>query len=151
MTWYATSKESDSSFDELPEGTYRFAVVDGTVKETDKGGQQASAKLEVVEGQEKGGSAWARFNIVNGNATAQRIGRAEMKRFLTACGVTEDLATPNDFTRVIARKVVWGTVTHRRSGDRTYVDVGGFNADVPGAPEPTRAPARSANSDAIPF
>jgi hypothetical protein len=151
MTWFATSKESDSTFDELPEGTYRFIVTNATVKATKQGGQMAEATLEVVEGALKGQKCWARFNVENANATAQRIGRAEMKRFLTACGVTEDLTHPKDFGRAVGHKVVWGEVVHERKDNKTFVRVGGFTADVPGAPEPQRAAPRTAATDAIPF
>lgn len=150
MTWFATSKESDQTFETLAEGTYRFMVVDATVKATKaNNGKIAEATLEVVEGHAKGEKCWARFNVENANPAAQKIGRAEMKRFLTACGITEDVETPSDFTRLVARRVVWGEVTHERKDDKTFVRVGGFAADQPGAPAPVRAP--SASSDAIPF
>lgn len=151
MVWYNTQEESDSTFDELAEGTYRFIVVAATVKATKAGGQMAEATLEVVEGAAKGQKAWARFNVENSNPTAQKIGRAELKRFLSACGVSEALASPNDFGRVVAHKVVWGEVTHERKDSKTFVRVGGFNADVPGAPEPVRAAPRTAATDSIPF
>lgn len=150
MTWYATKTESDEMFDTLPEAAYRFLVVDANVKPTKAGdGQIAEAKLEVVEGPAKGGKAWARFNVVNPNATAQKIGRAELKRFLTACGVTDDLETPSDFSRLVARRVVWGEVAHERKDSKTFVRVGGFAADQPGAPAPVRA--ASPADDRIPF
>lgn len=151
MVWYNTQEESDSTFDELPQGAYRFIVTAATVKATKAGGQMAEATLEVVEGEHKGGKAWARFNVENANAVAQRIGRAEMKRFLSACGVTEALASPNDFGRVVAHKVLWGEVTHEKKDNKTFVRVGGFNADVPGAPPPSHQPARTAENSSIPF
>jgi hypothetical protein len=152
MVWFNTAQESDSSFDELAEGSYRFIVTAATVKATKAGnGQYAEATLEVVDGPAKGQKAWARFTTDNPNAQAVKIGRAQMKGFLTACGVTEPLATPNDFGRLVAHKVLWAEVTHRRSNDKTFVDVGGFSADVPGAPAPTRAPAPTADNSVIPF
>jgi hypothetical protein len=150
MVWYNTAEESDSTFDDLAEGNYRFIVIAATVKATKAGGQMAEATLEVVEGTAKGQKAWARFNVENANPTAQKIGRAELKRFLTACGVTEALASPNDFGRLVAHKVLWGEVTHERKDNKTFVRVGGFAADVPGAPAPQRHVATADNSS-IPF
>lgn len=151
MVWYNTGAESDQTFETLAVGTYRFIVSNATVKATKAGGEMAEATLEVVEGPAKGEKVWARFNVVNASEKAQKIGRAEMKRFLTACGVTEPLNSPNDFGRVVAHKLVWGDVTHEKGQDgKTYARVGGFAADVPGAPAPVRH-VPSASTDSIPF
>ena len=151
--FFDTKNESAESFQVIPEGDYRFVVVDASGLKVNKNGdgKHLEVTLEAIEGANKGEQVRARFNYEHNKPTVQRIGRAEIKRFLDACGVVEPLANEGDFRRLTSHRTLWGTVTHRRVNDKTFADVGGFLADTPGAPEPQRAAPRSAATDAIPF
>ena len=151
--FFDTKNESAESFQVIPEGQYRFIVVDASGLKPNKNGdgKHLEVTLEAIEGASKGEQVKARFNYEHSKPTVQRIGRAEIKRFLDACGVTEPLASEGDFRRLTSHRTVWGTVSHRRVNDKTFADVGGFLADTPGAPVPARAPKPTADNSSIPF
>lgn len=81
----------------IPENTQLTClVVEAEDKESkDKpGNMMIAATIEVVEdGEWKGNRVWTNFNMINENATAQRIGQSQMKQLCLAIGVTE--ATDN--------------------------------------------------------
>ena len=69
----ANAPES-SSFEALPAGKYTCIISDSEMKETKAGtGQYLQCTLQIVDGQHKGRQTWARFNLVNPNATAVEI------------------------------------------------------------------------------
>lgn len=76
----------------IPAGDYTACVESSELKATRDGkGQRVVLKIKILDGQHKGRTIYEGLNIVNASETAERIGRAELKRIAAACGVTGTL------------------------------------------------------------
>ncbi len=74
----------------IPEGEYKVVASKMERKNTKKGdGFGWSQELTVIEGEYEGRSVKHWYNIHNPSDTAEKIGRAQMKRFLDCIGVLE--------------------------------------------------------------
>jgi hypothetical protein len=81
-----TGSAGGGNYDPIPDGDYTLKAIDAEEKETAKGGTMIKAKYEVVDGEYAGRWIWHNFNVVNASATAQNIGRGQLKAWATACG-----------------------------------------------------------------
>jgi hypothetical protein len=80
----------------IPEGQYRAAITNATLKDTKAGtGQYLEIEFTVLEGEQKGRKFWDRLNIINPNAEAQRIARESMDELCFVTGKLT-LSSPAD-------------------------------------------------------
>jgi hypothetical protein len=81
-------------FDTFPAGTYELELIEGEVKPTKDGdGELFTHRIHVIEGQYEKRLIFGNMNLVNKNATAQKIGQGE---FLALRTVTGALEVPDD-------------------------------------------------------
>lgn len=122
--FFDTPNESDSAFVTVPPGTYKAMVSDSEGKQTTNGnGRFIEVAFKVLEGEYRDQQVFARYNIQNPSAQATKIGKAQLKKLLMACGVTQALPNETDLHRVLSNKVVLIEVTNREYNGNTYADV----------------------------
>lgn len=87
----------------LPTGQYLFAIEGGEVKATSAGdGQYIQLDLLVVDGEHSGSALKPKFNIVNPNEMAVKIGLSELGELCDAVGVP----TMTDLSQIFGKKVL---------------------------------------------
>ena len=117
MVFFDTPNEKESTFELLPDGSYRVMVAGSEMKQTKAGtGTYLAVRFQVIGDADKR-TLTHRFNYANQNPTAQRIGRAELKKLLSAIGVTQAITYENEFHRLIADKVLVVDVTSEEGGN----------------------------------
>lgn len=80
-----TNDEASTSPELVPAGTYPVRATTGIVKPTKDGsGTYLETELIITGGDWEGRKVWHRFNLTNRNETATKIGRGQLKAFLTA-------------------------------------------------------------------
>ena len=80
-------------FEPIPADKYLAVITGSEMKQTKAGdGQYLELTFQVIEGEYKGRSLWARLNLDNPNTTAVQIARAELSAICRAIGVM----TPKD-------------------------------------------------------
>lgn len=81
-------KPSDVTSDVIPKGEYRLVISGEELKDTKAGdGKRLNLKLTVVGGQYQNRTFFEGLNIVNKNATAQRISEQLLKKICEAIGI----------------------------------------------------------------
>lgn len=86
----------------LPTGQYLFNIEGGEVKATSDGnGQYIQLDLLVVDGEHSGASLKPKFNIVNQNELAVKIGLSELGELCDAV----DVPTMTDLNQIFGKKV----------------------------------------------
>ena len=86
----ATEVEPTSSFEPIPAGKYLAAITESEMKPTKNGnGSYLQLTFTVIEGQYKNRVLWARLNLDNPNATAEKIARSELSAICHALGVMQ--------------------------------------------------------------
>lgn len=146
LEFNATTVAPQQSFTPIPAGVYTTAVIDSEVKITGSGGQMAVFTLQVVDGQFAGRKVFARINVRNPSAEAERIGQSQLSALCHAAGVLQLVDTAQ-----LHGKVVRARVKIRKDATGQYGDsneVNGFEA-VGGA-QPPSAPAYTAPALAQP-
>ncbi len=84
----ANAVDPNFTFDPVPAGKYTAVITASEMKPTKKGtGQYLELTFQIIEGEHKGRSLWARLNLDNPDATAVRIARAELSAICRAVGV----------------------------------------------------------------
>lgn len=74
----------------IPAGDYHAVAIESEIKETKaKTGKYCQFKFIITEGPYANTYLWARLNVVNPNATAQRIGNEQLANFCRAVGKTK--------------------------------------------------------------
>ncbi len=83
-------EELGEKWEIIPEGVYKVAGTE-LKKQTTKNGKgwYWYLKVTIIGGDYDGKTLEHRFNIVNPNEDAERIGKGQMRRFLEAVGVLE--------------------------------------------------------------
>lgn len=73
----------------IPKDTQATCLVTNVTEEKTKSGDGVyfKAEIQVVEGQYKGRKIWQNYNMVNANADAVRIGKAQFASLCLAMGV----------------------------------------------------------------
>jgi hypothetical protein len=98
----------DNEFPVLPAGTHRVIVDKVELKSTIAGtGKRLSVKFVVAEGPSKGIVVFHNFNVENASDVAQRIGRAELKKFLAAIGIQKAVDLDRELPRLATNKVLF--------------------------------------------
>jgi len=86
-TFNAENVEPKGTFQPLPVGTYKAAMVESEFKLTKAGtGRYLNCKWEIVEGEYKGRNVWSRLNLENPNQTAVDIAQRELSSICRAVG-----------------------------------------------------------------
>lgn len=79
-------------------------------------------KLQVVEGQYGKRIVFTNFNIKHSNPDAEKIGKGQFKRFLSAIGIKDPIQTAEEVHSKINNKILWvkvGIGKHYQSGEPT--------------------------------
>ncbi len=85
----ATPSPVDVPFGLIPKGEYQAKVVESAVVPTASGrGEMLKLSFELITGEARRRRLVERFNIVNANATAQRIAQQMLARLCTAAGLS---------------------------------------------------------------
>jgi hypothetical protein len=71
----------------IPEGIYKAMAVEGTLKDTEKGGVMLVLKFVITEGQHANVEIVDRLNIVNSNTKTQKIALEGLARIAKAVGL----------------------------------------------------------------
>jgi hypothetical protein len=78
------------AYEALPAGKYTAVITASETKQTKSGGgQYLHLTFEVIEGDHKGRKFFVRLNLVNTNAQAVQIARAELSSICRAAGVMQ--------------------------------------------------------------
>jgi hypothetical protein len=79
-----------TNFEPVPNGIYSVQVT-GSESKQNKAGTGSFLKIEftVVDKNYNGRKFWHNFNLFNKSEKAQNIGRAELKRCILACGLSD--------------------------------------------------------------
>jgi len=112
-----------SGFEPIPAGRYLAVITESEIRPNKAGtGEYLQLTFEIIEGPHKGRLLWARLNIVNPNATAAAIARAELASICRAVGVmapqdsTELHNLPLVVTVQLQRRNDTGELTNRIRG-----------------------------------
>ena len=91
----ANQVEPNAPLDPIPAGKYLAAIVKSEMKPTKSGqGEYLELNFQILDGDYKGRSVWARLNLNNPNAQTVKIARGELSAVCRAVGVM----APNDST-----------------------------------------------------
>ena len=155
--FFDTEKEesASSSFEPVPHGWYRFIVDTATVMPTKAGtGSYVKVVLSLIDPVGKNRKIFHNFNIENPSEQAQKIGRSEFKKFLTAIGVTSAIASKDDVQVKVPAKTGYaliGIQPHYRNPG----ELDNFARDFSATPKDQQPQAPAKNSAAgelsIPF
>lgn len=78
------------AYEALPAGKYLSVITASEMKQTKAGGgQYLHLTFEVIEGDHKGRKFFVRLNLINVNAQAVQIARAELSSICRAAGVMQ--------------------------------------------------------------
>lgn len=84
----ATTVDPMVAYDPIPAGDYLAVITASNMKRTKSGnGQYLELTFQLLDGEYKGRTLWARLNLDNPNATAVKIARAELSAICRAVGV----------------------------------------------------------------
>lgn len=103
--------------DPIPEGWYKLQADEGSIEDTNGGGQAANFRYVVEEGDFKGRKIFQGFNIFNASEQAQSIGRAQLAAFATAIG-RPAANNPHELLGV----TFWGKVKIEKGGLKNAED-----------------------------
>lgn len=88
LNFNAPDVDPIGSFEVLPIGEYLVAISESSQKENNKKtGQLLQFTLDIVDGEYKGRKLFERLNVVNENATAQKIAQQSLSAICYVTGV----------------------------------------------------------------
>jgi len=146
-TFNPDDHEDAVDFSVLPAGDYLAQIIESAIEPTQSGGEMLKLTFEVMEGEYERRRLWARLNIVNASAEAQRIAQAQLASLCKSIG-----CGPIDDTEALHFKPVLVKVAIRkdpRYGEQN--DVRSFkSADVakPSAPAARQQATKPASTTA---
>lgn len=123
----------------IPNGDYLAEIINSEVKPTNanNGGLVLKLTWSIKAGPRQGAQIFQNINFVNPNATAQTIGRQELKKITDAMG----LGTITETSVLHGRPVLVGVGTEEpRDGYKARNKVTGVKPYQPGAPVQTTPP-----------
>jgi len=86
----ASEVEPTSNFEPLPAGKHLAAITESEMKPTKTGtGRYLQLTFTIIDGEYKNRVLWARLNLNNPNATAEKIARSELSAICHAVGVMQ--------------------------------------------------------------
>jgi hypothetical protein len=96
-------REEVRSFEILPPGSYRVAILDAPMRDTKKGdGRYLAAKLQILEGKYQNRYLWDNITMSNPNPTAVKIGK---QRLAEICEAVE-IPQPDDSSELCHKPLV---------------------------------------------
>lgn len=138
------SSENRSEFAVLKAGWYHVEIVEGDVKQSQAGGAYVEFQYRVVEGEGVNRRLRGRFNIVNANKEAERIGKQQLIALADAVNIVDPSDTDPFIGKHVMANVIVRPATERfgESNDiKSYKRFEGSYA--PSAPSTPSAPAAS--------
>lgn len=106
LAFDATTVAPQQAHTPVPAGVYQTMIVDSEVKPTKNGqGQMAIFTLQIVDGQHAGRKVFARLNVRNPSAEAERIGQGQLSALCHAAGVLKLQDTAQLHNRVVRTRV----------------------------------------------
>ena len=88
---FNTANVEESHFDAMPAGDYAVQAVELKMQDTKSGVQMLKVKFEVVDGPFKGRKIIEYFNVLNQNPATVEIAQRDLKAWIRACGVADDV------------------------------------------------------------
>ena len=88
-----SSQENRSEYSVLKAGWYHMEITKGEVKQSLSGGTYLEFTFRVVEGEGLNRQVFGRFNIINANQEAARIGKQQLISLADAIGITDPCDT----------------------------------------------------------
>ena len=83
------SNENRSEFAVLKAGAYHAEIFKGVVKSSSSGGTYVEFTFRIVEGENVNRQVRGRFNIINNNPEAARIGKQQLVGLADAVGIID--------------------------------------------------------------
>lgn len=136
----ATQVEPQQSFSLIDPGSYAAIALESSMRTTKSGGEMLQYKMQITDGKHANRVLYARFNVRNPSAEAERIGRAQLSSFCHAAGVV-NLADTDDLLHKPVKIRV--KVREARDGYDAQNEISGFNP-VNSSAAPTAPVARPA-------
>lgn len=90
LNFNAHEVEPSVAFEPVPAGKYNAVIIDSEMKPTKSGnGSYLELTFEIIDGEYKERKVWARLNINNPSAQAQKIAQSELSALCRAVNVME--------------------------------------------------------------
>jgi hypothetical protein len=137
--------------EDIPPGWHTVVVEKSEVRKTKDGaGRYLYVEAAIAEGESEGRKVFLRFNIINKNPTAQRIGQSQMAAVVEACGLYELHTGGELIGRTFSVKVKIKDDRAEYAGAKPAA-IGGASAPsrpatpayIPAAPAPAYIPAQA--------
>lgn len=154
LNFDAQSVAPQATYTPIPAGVYTTLIVDSEVKPTKSGGTQAIFTLQVADGQFAGRKVFARLNVRNASAEAERIGQAQLSALCHAAGVLQLQDTAQLHGKVVRAKVTVRKDDTGQYGDSNEVkgfEAAGGGAQMPASIHTAAAPAAPAAAAVPPW
>ena len=139
------SNENRSEFAVLKAGAYHAEIINGEVKSSASGGTYVEFTFKIVEGENVNRQVRGRFNIINNNPEAARIGKQQLVGLADAVGIID----PSDTGPFIGKHCIVNVTVrpaHDQYGESNEIkSYKKFDGEMPTAPiAQTTAPAPTA-------
>ena len=137
-----SSNENRSEFAVLKAGAYHAEIINGEVKSSSSGGTYVEFTFRIVEGENVNRQVRGRFNIINNNPEAARIGKQQLVGLADAVGIID----PSDTDPFIGKHCIINVTVrpaHDQYGESNEIkSYKKFDGEMPTAPTAqTTAPA----------
>lgn len=130
--------ETNQSYEPIPAGNYKVAIVGAEDKANSKGtGRFIKLTLEVTEGRYQGRKLFENMNYRNNSPKAEEIGKRTMKTVLDLCGIKVIRSTDDFLGHVIPVQVI---VKERDDKPGVFENNQRFSLPA-GGEQPTQRPA----------
>lgn len=113
---FNASEVEVTDYTPVPDGEYLASVTEAEITETSSGGTMLVFTMSILTGPHDGRTIKDRLNIVNKNATAQKIAHETLAKICNAVGIV----TPSDTKEFIGKRLKIKVVVEQGVG--TYVD-----------------------------
>ena len=128
------SNENRSEFAVLKAGAYHAEIISGEVKTSSTGGTYVEFTFRIVEGENVNRQVRGRFNIINNNPEAARIGKQQLVGLADAVGIID----PSDTDPFIGKHCIINVTVrpaHDQYGESNEIkSYKKFDGEMPTAP-----------------
>ena len=115
LTGLFSVDDQPSDFSAIPAGEYLAQAIETGLKKTKAGsGEYLEFKFAIVQGDYKGRTLWARFNLKNPNQQAENIARGEFAALRKAAGLSHIKAEDLDSDQFLQLPVVLKVAVEKR-------------------------------------
>jgi hypothetical protein len=129
------ANSAGGEYEPLPDAWYEAMCESAQTKTNDKGNTYIACVFVITSEDYKGRKLFVNYNVINGNPTAQQIGRAELGRFCKAAGIGNPTDDADLVDAVVMIKVGRDKKESDRNAIKAYKPVG--SVDVQTEPKPT--------------